>query len=347
MGAALKPGWLYFLGEEDYNTGIRSPYVKIGKTDYDKPVSKRITEHETANPRRVLEVAPSIRTEFIDPLETHMHHKFSLHRVHGEWFNFTPAKLRAAVAEARRVNAEMSALVGKAKRVNTAAKKVSNGSMKKATAAAKKAHTAYVAAEKQCSLLRLEQWSTALELRRLTGTSEGIAEIADQIMPSPYISLDKNALEAKRGALYRRFVVQKTSFSGRFSITDKPTAAMAHPTENAKVKAKAAKLPVVTVVSGTAKFRSSSAKKWHAEWLRLHSEMAALSWESNRREIEIRSLCGDAEGIEGVCTWKRENKTTPTFDGTAFKTAHPLIWSSFTKPSKPSVRFTVNPMRPY
>ena len=347
MGAALKPGWLYFLGEEDYNTGIRSPYVKIGKTDYDKPVSKRITEHETANPRRVLEVAPSIRTEFIDPLETHMHHKFSLHRVHGEWFNFTPAKLRAAVAEARRVNAEMSALVGKAKRVNTAAKKVSNGSMKKATAAAKKAHTAYVAAEKQCSLLRLEQRSTALELRRLTGTSEGIAEIADQIMPSPYISLDKNALEAKRGALYRRFVVQKTSFSGRFSITDKPTAAMAHPTENAKVKAKAAKLPPVTVVKGAMKSRSASAKKWHAEWLRLHSEMAALSWESNRREIEIRSLCGDAEGIEGVCTWKRENKTTPTFDGTAFKTAHPLIWSSFTKPSKPSVRFTVNPMRPY
>lgn len=347
MGAALKPGWLYFLGEEDYNTGIRGPYVKIGKTDYDKPVSKRITEHETANPRRVLEVAPSIRTEFIDPLETHMHHKFSLHRVHGEWFNFTPAKLRAAVAEARRVNAEMSALVGKAKRVNTAAKKVSNGSMKKATAAAKKAHTAYVAAEKQCSLLRLEQWSTALELRRLTGTSEGIAEIADQIMPSPYISLDKNALEAKRGALYRRFVVQKTSFSGRFSITDKPTAAMAHPTENAKVKAKAAKLPVVTVVSGTTKFRSYSAKKWHAEWLRLHSEIAALSWECNRREIEIKSLCGDAEGIEGVCTWKRENKTTSAFDGTAFKKTHPRIWSSFTKTSKPSVRFKVNPMRPY
>ena len=347
MGAVLKPGWLYFLGEEDYNTGIRSPYVKIGKTDYDKPVSKRITEHETANPRRVLEVAPSIRTEFIDPLETHMHHRFSLHRVHGEWFSFTPAKLRAAVAEAMRVNAEMSALVGKAKRVNAVAKKVSNGSMKKATTVAKGAHTAYVAAEQQRSLLGLEQQSAALELRRLTGTSEGIAEIADQIMPSPSMSLDKNALEAKRGALYRRFVVQKTSFGGRFSITGKPTAAMAHPTENAKVKAKAAKLPAVTVVNGAIKSRSSSAKKWHAEWLRLHSEMAALSWEIKRREIEIKSLCGDAEGIEGVCTWKRENKTALTFDGTAFKNAHPRIWSSFTKTGKSSVRFKVNPMRPY
>ena len=62
MAAKLKPGWLYFLGEEDYTTGIHSPYVKIGKTDYDKPVSERIREHETGNPRRVLEVAPSIRT---------------------------------------------------------------------------------------------------------------------------------------------------------------------------------------------------------------------------------------------------------------------------------------------
>ena len=347
MGAALKPGWLYFLGEENYDTGIRSPYVKIGKTDYDKPVSKRITEHETANPRRVLEVAPSIRTEFIDRLETHMHHRFSLDRVHGEWFSFTPAKLRAAVVEAKRVNAEMSALVGKAKRANTVAKKISNGSMKKAAAAAKKSHTAYVAAEKQRSLLELEQRAVTLELRRLTGTSEGIAEIADQIMPSPSVTLDINALEARRGALYRRFVVQKTSFGGRFSITGKPTPAKVHPTESAKVKAKAAKLPAVTVVKGAIKSRSASAKKWQAEWLRLHSEMAALSWESNRREIEIKSLCGDAEGIEGVCTWKRENKTTPTCDGTAFKTTHPRVWSSFTKTSKPSVRFKVNPMRPY
>jgi hypothetical protein len=347
MGAVLKPGWLYFLGEEDYTTGIRSPYVKIGKTDYDKPVSKRITEHETANPRRVLEVAPSIRTEFIDPLETHMHHRFSLNRVHGEWFRFTPAKLRAAVVEAKRVNAEMSALVGKAKRANTVAKKVSNGSMKMATAAAKKAHTAYVTAEKQRTLLELKQQEVVLELRRLAGTREGIAEIVDQIMPTPSVKLDKNALEAKRGALYRRFVVQKTSFTVRFSITGKPTAAKVHPTAKAKVEAKAAKLPVVTVVKGAMKSRSSSAKKWHAEWLRLHSEMAALSWESNRREIEIKSLCGDAEGIEGVCTWKRENKTTSKFDGTAFKKAHPRIWSSFTKTSKPSVRFTVNPMRPY
>ena len=347
MAATLKPGWLYFLGEEDYNTGIRSPYVKIGKTDYDKPVSKRITEHETANPRRVLEVAPSIRTEFIDPLETHMHHRFSLSRVHGEWFSFTPAKLRAAVVEAKRVNAEMSALVGKAKRVNTVANKVSNGSMKKASPTAKKAHTAYVTAEKQRSLLELKQRAVVLELRRLAGTHEGIAEIAAQIMPTPSVKLDNNVLEAKRGALYRRFVVQKTSFRGRFSIIGKPTAAVAHPTENAKVKVKAAKLPAVTVVNGAMKSRSVSAKKWHEEWLRLHSEMAALSWESDRREIEIKSVCGDAEGIEGVCTWKRENKTTPTFDGTAFKKAHPRIWSSFTKTSKPSVRFKVNPMRPY
>ena len=347
MAAKLKPGWLYFLGEEDYTTGIRSPYVKIGKTDYDKPVSERIREHETGNPRRVLEVAPSIRTEFIDPLETHMHHRFSLDRVHGEWFNFTPTKLRAAVEEAKRVNAEMSALVGKAKRTNTFAKKVSNGSMKKATAAAKKVHTAYVIAAKHHSLLELEKQAVTLELRRLTGTSGGIDEISDQIMPSPSVSLDTKLLEAKRESMYRIFLVQKMSISGRFSLIGKPTLAKTHPKDYAKVKEKTAKLPLVTVVNGPMKPRSSSAKKWHTEWLRLHSEMAALSWEINRREIEIKSLCGDAEGIEGVCTWKRENKTTHTFNGTAFKMAHPRIWSSFTKISKPSVRFKVNPMRPY
>ena len=347
MGAALKPGWLYFLSEEDYTTGIRSSYVKIGKTDYDKPVSERIKEHETANPRRILEVAPSIRTEFIDPLETHMHHRFSLNRVHGEWFRFTSAELRAAVVEARRVNAEMSALARRAKRANSIAKKVSNGSVKKATTAAKKAHAAYVVAEKQRSLLELQQWSAELELRRLAGACEGINEIANQIMPTPSVTLDKDVFEAARGALYRGFVVQKTSFGGRFSITGKPTAAKEHPVEREKVLAKVAKLPAVKVVKGGMKSRSASAKKWHAEWLRLHAEMAALDWEVSRREIEIKSLCGDSDGIEGVCTWKRENKTAATFDGAAFKKTHPRIWQSFTKTGKSSPRFTVYPMRPY
>ena len=39
MALKNKEGWLYFLGEIDFKTGERYQYVKIGKTDYDRPVS--------------------------------------------------------------------------------------------------------------------------------------------------------------------------------------------------------------------------------------------------------------------------------------------------------------------
>jgi len=347
MGAKLKPGWLYFLGEEDYVSGARSPYVKIGKTDHDKPVSARIKEHATGNPRRVVEVAPAVRTQFIDPLETHMHHRFSLNRVHGEWFSLTAAELRQAESEARRVNGEMSALAGKAKRVRSAAKKVSNGIVKKATAAAKRLHAAFVVALTQRSLLDLQQSMVETELRRLNGSRDGIAGIAVQIMTSPGPKFDMAAFEAARPAMVRRFTKTKTAFSTSFKMTDKPSAAKTHTTLNENVKAARGKLSAVTSVTGGEKGRSPASGRLHAEWLRLHAETAALDWEVNRFQVEIKSLCGTSEGIDGVCSWKRENKTSSSFDTAAFKKAHPKIWQSFTVPGVPQVRFTVLDHTPY
>ena len=36
VALSLKHGWLYFLGEEDYQTGTRSHFVKIGITAGDE-----------------------------------------------------------------------------------------------------------------------------------------------------------------------------------------------------------------------------------------------------------------------------------------------------------------------
>ena len=38
MAVVLKPGWLYFLRDRDYRTWQVSPYVKIGLTNFNRPV---------------------------------------------------------------------------------------------------------------------------------------------------------------------------------------------------------------------------------------------------------------------------------------------------------------------
>ncbi len=42
MSLTLKAGWLYFLREEVFQTGVCGPFVKIGKTDGERPVSYEI-----------------------------------------------------------------------------------------------------------------------------------------------------------------------------------------------------------------------------------------------------------------------------------------------------------------
>ena len=77
MVLTYKEGWLYFLGEKDFKTEETFSYVKIGKTNNDRPVSKRKNDHQTGNPRHIVEVSESIRTNFINALETYMHNRFA------------------------------------------------------------------------------------------------------------------------------------------------------------------------------------------------------------------------------------------------------------------------------
>lgn len=347
MAVTLKPGWLYFLGEENFQTGKRTQYVKVGKTDGDRPVSERMSDHQTGNPRRIIELVPSIRTHFIDTLETHMHHQFACNRIHGEWFEFSPSELRGAVKEAERVNGEMNAIRVKAARVAAASKRDSNGRVKRASATSKKIHADFIAIEKARWMKKYEKESVELELRRLTGSTPGIDGVSVQMMPSPRTSFDKQGLEDTRPALYKKFLRNVNEFSKSFAVNGKPTRAKADVGAYAALKTKKAASTAVTSVSGSIKRRSASAKKWHERWLELHSEIAGLNWESERLTIELKSLCGDSDGIDGVCSWKRVTKTKLAFDGAAFKDKHPQIYRRYLKKGKASVKFSVNDKRPY
>ena len=73
MAVTVKEGFLYFLRDRDYRTGTISPYVKIGLTNADRPVSNRVDEHQTGNPRQVFS-AHEFQVNAVDTAETHLHH---------------------------------------------------------------------------------------------------------------------------------------------------------------------------------------------------------------------------------------------------------------------------------
>ena len=346
MALSLKQGWLYFLGEEDYQTGTRSHFVKIGITAGDRPVSQRMDDHQTGNPRRITELH-SIRTPFVDYLETHLHHRFAPSRVHGEWFGLNARGLTAVIDEANKVNDEMLAVAAKAKRAEDMSAKPSDGATKKASDRAKKLHAHYVAVESERARLTLEQALIAMELRRLTSDSAGISGITVQSMTDPNPKLDAGALAAARPSLYQKFVTEKKSFSTSFTIKDKPTPAKAHKGLKEQVDKAREQLAAVPSAKADEKRRSASSRNLHAEWLLMHSKIAEVEFTASRLELEIKSICGTAEGIEGICTWKRGNKVSKAFDSAGFKKAHPRIWARFAKVPNPQVRLRFLAYRPY
>ena len=48
----------------------------------------------------------------------------------------------------------------------------------------------------------------------------------------------------------------------------------------------------------------------HKEYIQLVMEKEEVEVEIILRELEIKKLCGDNDGIEGICTWKRKESFT-------------------------------------
>ena len=52
-------------------------------------------------------------------------------------------------------------------------------------------------------------------------------------------------------------------------------------------------------------------------------------WDTDVLEAELKVEMGEAEAIEGICTWKRGETTSIVFDEVAFAEAHPDLAKQF------------------
>ena len=61
----------------------------------------------------------------------------------------------------------------------------------------------------------------------------------------------------------------------------------------------------------------------HEKHLTVLEVLQYAEWREEIAEIKLRVLTGDSAGIEGICSWKREAKTSTTFDKKSVQTNHP------------------------
>lgn len=99
------PGEVYFIHTIDQASGESHGYYKIGIVRNERDSDKRIKEHQTGNPHRIVPYR-ILTTKAPMLIEGMLHAKYSEHQVSTEWFKFDSEMIDEVIGEAERLDQE-------------------------------------------------------------------------------------------------------------------------------------------------------------------------------------------------------------------------------------------------
>mgnify|MGYP001168934954 CR=1 FL=1 len=349
MSITLKPGFIYFLQERDVLTGETYEYAKIGKTDYDRPVAKRISDHQTGNPRLITDHT-SYQVCSIDTVETHLHHAFAERRVLGEWFRLDEQTLQSAIDEGRRVDQEIEKHADTIKTADDANDLESSEPERNASEQELTLLEKAIEAGEELNRLQARHDSLEWEMKAAMGSSMGIDGVLSVSEVKTQPKFDEKELQAKSPNIHEAFLVEDTAIKRSFSLATKAKSKAALEPELA-LRQKELKEQVVkkwTDCENPKKGRSATFAELHREYLAIMGDISISTMRKDFLEAQIKAACGLARGIEGVCKWTRLPDTKMKFDRKSFEEKHPDLFEEYLLPAAPSgIRISVKPYRSY
>jgi hypothetical protein len=327
------PGELYFIGERDLHTQQDTPFFKIGivREKENRTSSDRVLEHQTGNPRP-LHVVQVLQTPIVEKVETFLHGLFAPDRVAGEWFYLPGDKLNVVVESAKKT-------VEQAKSYSSAL--TDESKLKSQIASGPPIEPSY---EQMQVYIRCHQIRAALKhCSHAAGivTNAMVAAINSDVDVSRWFTLqkknaqekfDEKALEKDHHDIWSRYVQEGEEVRGSFLLTSPKNLDaeldVDHELEKLVLELEALKL---SVDSG-----QSTIGELHSVFLQISSREAALTWESDQLQTQLRVACGISSEIIGVCKWDRQLKVKTKFDKKAFKNDHPDLFSQFVTVETPA-----------
>jgi hypothetical protein len=336
MTTQSKDGEIYFIGERDRLTGEKSPYIKIGLVkagaDEQRSSTSRLGEHQTANPRQLV-LHHSVATRDVQAVETILHGQFATRCVLGEWFKLDDQGMAEAVAAAEHwaaVMAEMSELARTAEHLKHLE---SNGTVLEGTQQIRDWHSDFLAVKAQIKLCK--ELDTLINSLATEAAAEGriVEDVATFTPRTGSETFDSEAFRAAYPSQWESLQVTRSWIEGRFnpaSIRSLPPVEDVNPSLAAFAK------EVQDVVQAV---RDHIAEPIVLTdyGLRLKQFKAALEPERSALEVRLKAACGEADGIAGVCTWKRTVKTEVKLDRQRLKTEFADIAKPFYGQTEPTV----------
>jgi hypothetical protein len=317
----LTPGQLYFINEQDVKTGTRSSYYKIGivRDAEGRDSKNRLLEHQTGNPRKLC-IVEALTMPAVEAIETSLHYLFARNRVMGEWMHFSETELQDAIKKAKELAAEMEENIEDYKFAEILKVTKSNGSKLVAT---EEAEEWYGTIQDMKEILEvcddaLAQYDDYLYEAIERGIDvTGRAKIQNRAGAKKF---DENLFSATYPELYKKYSTSVFPVRGSFRVK---AAKDWNPDLSAINQEQVELLVDFKDQLLIADHSMDMGFALHEKHLGVLEIKKYAEWKSETANLKLRVMTGDAEGIEGICTWKREEKEVISFDRQTVQTNHP------------------------
>jgi len=304
-------GSLYFLRDIDYLTGEKGAYVKIGIVRKDKTTEARIKQHQTGNPRGIIDEYTLSDVPFVEALETHLHYHFNALWITGEWFHMDEEFVKKVVVkEAERLRQEQLKFEKKIYLAEELSTQLSNGKTRKAKKSEHKLIEAAHLIKLQIETADAKLCIAKSALIKSIGKNGEVPGVFHLSKSKDAIKFDATAFKNGNPALYEEYCYEKDGgFQKPFKLENTPKLKTVNPTLYDK-KQKLPKERYKLSQIGKQKKRSKKIEALHLDYLNAIREFKLLDWELKKLEAQLKTCCGNFDGIEEVCTWVRKFKAS-------------------------------------
>ena len=350
MPVLLKPGWLYFLRDRDYRTEMESDYVKIGLTNFERPVTERIGDHQTGNPRELYSIH-EMQVSAVSTTENYLHNLYAPLRVHGEWFEMSDNQVNEAVQKSVYLNDLIEGhrdLIEFGMEIYNAP---SNGEIREASEDELILAGEWLEAKIRNILAKARADLFRERLRRMMGSCRGIDGVVDFQDKLRAASIDKGSIKKSHPDLVDRYSSRKTSISGslKAEFTNPRLKALDESLEDQIKREKAGQHPG----SEPDEFEDSIAART-PEIEEAHMGLLSRLGEERESKIHLdlaidraKAACGLHDGVEGLCSWKRVEVESAVIDWKRLAEENPEVVDSNMVPEKRIAAFKIKAYRPY
>ncbi len=332
-------GTLYILGLEDPSGGRVPPFYKIGVTT--GPLSRRVRTLQTGNPFRII-VTHQIDMDGCEVVEKTLHEMFSKNRRILEWFSLTDLELEEAIEKVHELKNEFEDLVSQVRDLDL----ISNVTAPiQPTEESVSLYQEALNLESQKIRLGLRRAILRSELEGMTHGSRGIDGITKVMIYDSKISFKTRNLKSQYPDIYEKFMTAKKR-STSLKLLNVPTKStftvefekMKKSKKDSIMKENAETTPSIIE-------RNQEAIDLHSEYIALTADIGDVKRDLKVLTLKMKVICGDAEGIIGICEYKRDEKRT--FDKTSFEAEYPDLYSSLKTESPRRRVFHVSKSRDY